>query len=164
MFAHLLVALDGSEVAEWVLPQVEALAERFGSAVTLLRATTPLTVILAETAGAAPVAGPVVDPTPLVEAERREAADYLARVAERLRRRGIDVHTEQPEGAADEVLVRRAGELGADLIAMTTHGRGGLGRLFYGSVAEAVLRQAPCPVQLVRVSEPAAVAGPPSLA
>src|SRR5688500_4151693 len=164
MFARLLVALDGSEIAERVLPYAEALAERFGASVTLLRATPSAGALLAETAGAIPVGGPVLDPTPIAEAERREAAGYLAAVADRLRGKGIEVRVEQPEGAADEILVRRAGELGADLIAMTTHGRGGLERLVFGSVADAVLRHAPCPVLLVRVHGPVAAPGPPILA
>ena len=60
--------------------------------------------------------------------------------------------------------MRRAREFGAGLIAMTTHGRGGLGRLMFGSVADAVLRHAPCPVLLVGVREPAAGPGPLILA
>jgi nucleotide-binding universal stress UspA family protein len=154
MYARILVALDGSELAERILPHVEALAEKLGSAVTLLRAIPSPGIILAEAApGAVPVAGPVVDVTPLVEAERREAGAYLDAVAERLRARGVTVETEQSEGPAHEVIVARARELSAGLVAMTTHGRGGLSRLFFGSVAEAVLREAPCPVLLLRVGQ-----------
>src|SRR2546425_719971 len=56
-----------------------------------------------------------------------------------------------PEGAAREVIVERASALGVGLILMTTHGRGGLGRLVFGSTADSVLRHAPCPVLLVRI-------------
>jgi nucleotide-binding universal stress UspA family protein len=152
VYDRILVALDGSELAERVLPYVAALAERFGSAVLLVRATTPPGAIIAgSAAGAAPVAGPVVDPTPIVEAERQAAVEYLGALARELRDRGLVVDYEVPEGAAGATVTRRAGQLGADLIAMTTHGRGGLGRLVFGSVADEVLRSAPCPVLLVRL-------------
>jgi nucleotide-binding universal stress UspA family protein len=93
----------------------------------------------------------VVDPTPIIEAERQEAAAYLAALAQGLRGRGRDVEHVQPEGLVAEVIVAHADHTGAGLIAMTTHGRGGLGRLVLGSVADEVLRSACCPVLLVRV-------------
>ena len=52
---------------------------------------------------------------------------------------------------------RHAREIGADLSAMTSHGRSGLGRLVFGSVANAVPRRAPCPALLVRVREAEAI-------
>jgi nucleotide-binding universal stress UspA family protein len=157
MYERILVPLDGSALAEQVLPHVEALAEQFRSTVFLLRALTPPGVIIAgSVAGAQPLAAGVVDPTPIVEAERQEAATYLQAVAARLRQEGLAVEYERPEGPADEIIAERARSLGADLIAMTTHGRGGLPRLVFGSVADAVLRNAPCPTLLVRASEDSA--------
>jgi nucleotide-binding universal stress UspA family protein len=58
------------------------------------------------------------------------------------------------EGHADEVIVRLARELPADLIVMGTHGRTGLGRLLVGSVAEQVMRHAPCPVLTLKTPLP----------
>jgi nucleotide-binding universal stress UspA family protein len=158
MYARILVPLDGSDLAERVLPYVEALAKQFGSTVILLLATDLPRVLLTTGAapGGTPLAVPVINPKPIVEGERRAAAGYLDAVAERLRAGGLTVECEQPNGPAAETIVEGARRLGADLIAMTTHGRGGLGRLVYGSVADAVLRSAPCPVLLVRVSEGAA--------
>jgi nucleotide-binding universal stress UspA family protein len=158
MYTRIIVALDGSELAERVLPYVEALAEKFGSAVILLRATAPPEVLAASAAGTGPPLMPAdrpmpVDPTPIIEAERQEAASYLGMLAGRLRRRGLAVTHEHHEGLAADVIVARARESRAALIAMTTHGRGGLGRLLFGSTADAVLRHAPCPVLLVRVSD-----------
>jgi nucleotide-binding universal stress UspA family protein len=95
----------------------------------------------------------VADPLPIMEAERREADSYLRAIADRLRGAGVSVAYEQQVGSAAEVITDRARERGADLIAMTTHGRGGLGRLVFGSVADAVLRSAPCPIFLVRARE-----------
>ena len=160
MYRRIVIALDGSELAERVLPYVEALAEKFGSAVTLLRATTPPGTIIARSAGGADaVAAPVVDPAPIVEAERLDAAAYLAELTQRLRDEGWTVDHVQPEGPVAETIVAHADQAGADLIAMTTHGLGGLGRLVLGSVADEVVRTAHCPVLLVRVREEDGQAG-----
>ncbi len=156
MYSRILVALDGSDLAEEVLPHVVALAQRFGSTLTLLHAVHLPGLLLTPAAaapGGVPVAVPVTNPEPLYKAEQETAAGYLDAVAERLRAQGVGVECEAPRGPAPELILERARALPADLIAMTTHGRGGLGRLFYGSVADAVLRSAPCAVLLVRVNE-----------
>jgi nucleotide-binding universal stress UspA family protein len=159
VYARILVALDGSTRAELVLPYVEALAEQFGSSVTLLRVTTAAQAIAgpALTATIPPVAPNVaakpIDPSAVVAAERHEVERYLQAVAQRLHSRGLTVSPEQHEGSAADVIIRRARELDASVIAMTTHGSGRLARLIFGSTADAVLRHAPCPILLVRVGE-----------
>jgi nucleotide-binding universal stress UspA family protein len=159
MFEHLLVALDGSPAAERVLDHAEALADAFRSTITLLRATISAEMVVAETTGGETVVGEVaatVDPTPILEADRSAAEEYLNAIAERLRRRNLTVNQEHPPGPATQVIVERAAALGVSLILMTTHGRSGLGRLVFGSTADAVLRHAACPVLLVRVHEDSA--------
>jgi nucleotide-binding universal stress UspA family protein len=154
VYDRIVVALDGSELAERVLPLVAPLVEKFGSSVTLLRATRPTGAILTGAAGgAAPLASPILDPAPIVEAERREAAEYLDMLVTRMSDVGLRVQTATPEGPGARAIVEYARRTGADLLALTTHGRGGLGRLVFGSVADEVLRHAPCPVLLVRVDE-----------
>ena len=156
MYQHIVVGLDGSVLAEAILPHVEALARQFGSRVTLVRATVSaedLSRDMASRVTAMAGAGAIVDPTPIQEADTREAEEYLQSVVRRLARPDLQLSAEHPAGDPSRVLVERAHALGADLLALTTHGRGGLGRLFYGSVAEEVLRQAACPVLLVRVHE-----------
>lgn len=148
-FKHIVVALDGSPLAEKVLPYVETLARRSRARVTLLCATHPSTAFVTAPEGAVPVATTIIDPLEIAEDERRAIGAYLADVVRRLKERGTEVGVEQPEGAPAEELLRYVGTSGADLIAMTTHGRGGLGRLVFGSVADEVLRQAPCPVLVV---------------
>jgi nucleotide-binding universal stress UspA family protein len=124
--------------------------------VTLMRVTVAPETLIAEAATGAPgvpEAGPLLDPTPVVQAERDEAVEYLNGVTERLRSQGLQVDAETPEGPAAHMIADRARDLGVDLIVMSTHGRGGLGRLVFGSVADSVLRHASCPVLLVRVRE-----------
>jgi nucleotide-binding universal stress UspA family protein len=159
VYRRILVPLDGTAAAERVLPYVVPLAERFGASLTLLEATpTPADVAAAEAAvGAIPVSPPLVDPDQVAGAEQAGAADYLGRLVDRLRGRGFPVERALAQGPAADAIVAHAERVGADLIAMATHGRSGLGRLLLGSVADQVVRHAPCPVLLVRIhDEPAA--------
>jgi nucleotide-binding universal stress UspA family protein len=165
LYARIVVALDGSAHGELVLPYVEALAEQYGSSVILLHTTTSAEVIAAPATAAilpplAPDAAAMpIDPTAVVAAERRAVESELHALAQRLRSRGLAVSYEQHEGAAADVIIARTRELDASLIAMTTHGLGGLERLVYGSTADVVLRHAPCPVLLKRVGEAAGESG-----
>jgi nucleotide-binding universal stress UspA family protein len=154
MYERILVALDGSEIAERVLPHVEALAKAFGSTVILLEVTTSPEKLMAELSPGLDVASPVLlDPTEILDEEHAAASEYLANVAGRLRGAGLTVQTdEQPGSVADEI-VQRAHDLHADLIAMTTHGRTGLGRLVFGSVAESVLTHATVPMLLIHAAD-----------
>ncbi len=139
MLSRILVPLDGSPVAEAVLPQVIELAALRQAEVVLLR------VALAHTfLGADPVEAQVR----VVE----EAQAYLGTIETNLAAQGLAVRSVVRYGhAADEILDHaRAG--GVDMIAMSTHGRGGIRRWVLGSVAETVVRHSPVPVLLVRAA------------
>jgi nucleotide-binding universal stress UspA family protein len=156
MYEHLLVGLDGSPIAERVLEHAQALATAFGSTITLLHATVSIETLIAENASGDTTLGnigQVIDPTPIVQAEQTSAIDYLNGVAARLRELNLTVDIEHPEGNAADAIVDRARALGVNLILMTTHGRGGLGRAVFGSVADSVIRHSPCPVLLIRVQQ-----------
>jgi len=150
VYERILVALDGSELAERSLPPAEALAERFEAELILVRA---IVLSALRAAGAVVIApagpGPIVDPTPHLEEERLEALAYLDNVADQLRGRGRVVSTETRSGGAGQVIVDLANELDVGLVVMTTHGRSGLERAILGSVTDEVLRHAPCPVIVV---------------
>ena len=153
MYERILVALDGTDVAEQVLPHVEALARAFGSTLILLRATTSPEKLVADLSGGLNVAPSIFDPTEILDDERAEIGEYLEGVAGRLRDAGLKVETDESPGSVATEIVQRAGDLRADLIAMTTHGRHGLGRLILGSVAESVLTHASVPMLLVHVTD-----------
>lgn len=155
MYRHLIVALDGSQAAEASLPTAETLARQFGSTVTLLRAVMPIEAALAAEAILTlnENGGAVSTVIPETRDVRKNPVAYLAAVRQRLEAAGIDVETEHPEGRYAEAIVNRAIHHGADLIIMTTHGYGGLKRAVIGSVADEVVRTAPCPVLLIRVEE-----------
>lgn len=142
MYKRALIPLDGSPEAEAIIPFVLEIAGPLDMSVVLLRVLEPITPSVVE--GTRQV---TVDD---VEGRTRDAEEYLAPVAIALRGRGIDARPIVRRGnpAAEIVTAARAEK--ADMIAMTTHGRSGLGRLLFGSVAEAVLRGAEVPVFLMR--------------
>ena|SRR5438105_2534955 len=152
MYDKILLPLDGSEFAERIIAQVEPLAEKLGSQLVLLQVTTAVETLIAETTPGMTGGGVAVDPTPIVEAEQTAAEEYLSGVAARLRAKGLKVEFEHPAGHGAHTIIERAKALGVNLIAMTTHGRSGFGRLVFGSVAEEVLRHAPCPVLVTRLT------------
>ncbi|HUO63188.1 MAG TPA: universal stress protein [Terriglobales bacterium] len=143
MYRRAIVALDGSQVAETILPFIFDLAGPLE--VTLVRVNVPVRPTIVEGA-----AQPIFEDP---EVARIDAEEYLAPLAADLRRRGIHVKTQVRKGEAAEEILKAARELNADVIAMTTHGRRGLGRLFFGSVAETVLRESELPVLLMRATE-----------
>jgi nucleotide-binding universal stress UspA family protein len=141
MLKRILVPLDGSPLAEAVLPQVKELATLHKAEVVLLR------VALAHTL-------PGVNAVDAQVHAVDEAQTYLATLEPDLIAHGLTVKSVVRYGhAAEEILDHaRAGEV--DLIAMSTHGRSGIRRWVVGSVAETVLRHAPVPILLVRLTGP----------
>lgn len=89
-------------------------------------------------------------PAKLVEEVRAAASTRLERALTRVRAAGLDGEAEIDSGPIAETLVERAATRGADLVAMGTRGLSGFKHLLLGSVAERVLRTAPCPVLTVR--------------
>jgi len=141
MYRRALVPLDGSMIAEAIVPFILEIAGPLDMEVALLRVVVPAPVVVE---GSTHV---VVEDMPKLHAD---AQAYLASIASALRARGVRVTTHVRSGDAVGEILAGARESEADLIAMTTHGRGGLGRLLFGSIAEAVLRQAEIPVFLMR--------------
>ncbi|HEU5323474.1 MAG TPA: universal stress protein [Methylomirabilota bacterium] len=136
-FKTILVPLDGSALAEAAIPPAVELA-RDGATLVLLRA-----------AEAHPL--PTADPTEAQVTVVREAEDYLAAVAERVKTAGVaQVETSVWYGPPAEAIADAARFRTADLIVMNSHGRSGLGRLVLGSVAESVLRATATPILLLR--------------
>jgi nucleotide-binding universal stress UspA family protein len=133
----IMVPLDGSRLAEVALPEAFEFGRR-GAAVLLLRAAEGTRL-------------PAADPTESQVAAVREAEGYLASVAVRARKAGVEkVDTSVWYGPPAESIIDAARVSGVDLIVMSSHGRSGLGRLVLGSVAETVLRGTTTPILLLR--------------
>jgi nucleotide-binding universal stress UspA family protein len=145
MYKRALVPLDGSPVAESVIPFLMRIAGPLDMSVTLLRVLEPIPAIVGD--GTQPV---VVDD---IQERTRDAEEYLAPIAAMLRARGVNTSWVVRRGRAPKEILAAARDGDADLIAMSTHGRSGLGRLLFGSVAEEVLRHADVPVFMMRETE-----------
>jgi nucleotide-binding universal stress UspA family protein len=140
--AHILVPLDGSDLAERALGPAAELARATGARLTLAHVISVITVL-----------GPRI--LPLVqhelEPELERAATYLERVADRLRADGLDVATHAVHGKTPPLAMSEmADKLGVDVIAMASHGYGGLKRAVLGSVADKLLRVSSLPVLITR--------------
>jgi len=139
MMGKILVPLDGSDLAEAALETaLDILNERPATTLVLLRAAES-----SESPG----------PDRMTEKARavREAESYLNGVAAGLRECGItQVKTAVWFGPAAPTIVEVAAVENVDLIIMTSHGRGGIGRLIFGSVADSVLHGTRTPILLVR--------------
>ncbi|HUF52938.1 MAG TPA: universal stress protein [Dehalococcoidia bacterium] len=144
----ILVPLDGSEVALSILPVVEDFARTMGASVVLFTAVAPLAAYPGfETAGAAAIGEVIAD-------LQKQAEETMAMVASEVKGRGIEASYVVALDTAVDGTCRAADELGVDLIAIATHGRGGLGRVVLGSVADGVIRRsADVPVLVVRPTD-----------
>jgi nucleotide-binding universal stress UspA family protein len=146
MYKRMMVPLDGSELAECVLPHVEAFVKGFNlSDVILVRVVEPEAVSYRHM---------LPKETPTIaqrEADRKSSAkDYLNRVVARIRCEGATLRAEVLVGKAAESLVDYAEKNNIDLILTATHGRSGVTRWVLGSVADKILRSANVPVLMVR--------------
>jgi nucleotide-binding universal stress UspA family protein len=142
---HILVPLDGSELAEQVLPVVSPIARVLDAEMTLLQVAT--THMLGSFSSEW---YPSLQST--FEMVEQQAKAYLERMAGRLKEEGIETSTAVGTGLVAESIVKCAETNHIDLIAMCTHGRTGLARWALGSVADRVLRAASIPILLVRAS------------
>jgi len=148
MFKRIIVTLDGSDLSERALQPAFELAGKFQAQITLLRVMVVDTLVMA-TAGSGPQYLQLSD---LREAnERAECEAYLQFIQNQWQANGVPLATRVAVGAAPEVIVQTADQCGAELIVMSTHGRSGLNRFLYGSVAEAVLRGTQTPLLLIPV-------------
>jgi len=146
---NILVPLDGSRLAELAIPAAVNLARRHGATVRLASVHVPIPVTAA-------IEAPGLE-AGIDETLRVDTATYLAHSAESVTSLGgigVATELEGSEGSVARSLASHVHETGVDLVAMTTHGRGGLGRLWLGSVAEQFLRLVDVPVLLLRANDP----------
>jgi nucleotide-binding universal stress UspA family protein len=153
MYRRILVTLDGSPLAEQVLPHVKALLDGRSGVRLCLLSVAQVIDVAAASAMVYPMAVYPGQPSD-EDAERHrvedELCDYLRGVEKNLTQPGVDISSEVRFGHPASEIISYAHDIQADLIAMCTHGRSGIARWTYGSVADRVLRVAECPVLLVR--------------
>ena len=145
MFRNILVPLDGSPFGEHALPIAYAIARRAGGNVHLVRVHEPIASLVPAMAGWAP--GPEMEQWTRELAETESA--YLRGVTEQASRE-VRVSTRLLHGVVLDALEFDAQRITADLVVMTTHGRGGMARAWLGSVADGLVRRLHIPMLLVR--------------
>ena len=151
MYQHIMVPLDGSELAECVLPHVEMLAKSCQiPKVTLIRVATPLRLYsdLRHSGIEEFMNSEVVQQ---IENDNLKLADeYLLKQVLRLKGKGIEAKAEVVSGVVTDELISYAEKNGVDLVVIATHGRSGIGRWLMGSTAERILKTSKVPVLMVR--------------
>jgi nucleotide-binding universal stress UspA family protein len=133
MYQKILVPVDGSKLAECVLPHVEAIANGCKAK----------EVVFAR----------VIEPAYPIDAHKKEAEDYLHDLVNRVKCEVTSVRSEVLVGNTAEKLVDYAQAKGVDLIIIATHGRSGIGRWVWGGIADRILRWGTVPVFMVRATE-----------
>jgi nucleotide-binding universal stress UspA family protein len=155
---RMLIPLDGSERSEEILPVAAGLADAFGATMLLLESARP----------EPPASNPVEARNQLLrvgtiatEHAIDGARDHLERIAVGLRAGAREVEVHAVTGPPGPTIVAEARAQRADVVAMSTHGRGGLARLVLGSVAEHVLREGGLPMLVARPRALREAATPP---
>ena len=143
MYERILVTLDMSELAEKALPHAIELAKAFGAELHLVSVVPVIEPEAMQSAGVS------ID----WQAQLDRAREYMGGVRKELIATGVEAEWDVCQGDVTEEILRYCEQQECDIIVMSTHGRSGLGRWVYGSVADRVLRHAPVPVLLVRASE-----------
>jgi nucleotide-binding universal stress UspA family protein len=145
MFKHILIATDGSELAERAASQGFELARLLKAKVTAVTVTEPW---------AAVVTGEAALGFPLEEYEKgaaQHAAQILSRITDMAKKTGVACATTHVKDQfAAEGIIAAAKDQGCDLIVMASHGRRGLAKLFLGSEASKVLTLSSVPVLICR--------------
>lgn len=143
MYTHILVPLDGSSRSEKILVHVEGLAISCQSAVTLLKVN--------EIGYVAGFEGALVEMNSRVVKEMEDSAHaYLAPIVNQFILKDIACEARVTIGNPANSIIRTADQVQADLVAMASHGHSGLSRVFYGSVASAVLNRIDRPLLIIR--------------
>lgn len=144
MYHRILVPLDGSKRAEAILTHVEDLAQHYKAKVIFLQVVEPVPIVV----------GPDMAYSTLyhheLEERTEQAEAYLAARQGEFQEKGIETLTRVANGPIVGAIIDAAEADDADLIAIASHGRGGLARVFYGSVAAGVLHRVDRPLLLIR--------------
>ena len=141
----ILLPTDFSECANYALSYASQLARGAGASIICVHVIEPVVPTVGYTGMAEPL--PIAD---ISEQLEDSAERELPKIAGCEECSGLRVEEVITHGDAASEIVRVARDRGVDLIVISSHGRTGLGRILFGSTAEAVVRHAPCPVLVVK--------------
>jgi nucleotide-binding universal stress UspA family protein len=142
---RILLPTDFSGCANYALPYAAAIARATGATIICVHVVEPLAPAVSYAGLAEPM--PIADLSEQLEDSAERELPQLAGCEEFS---GLSVEEAIVHGEAAAEIVRVAGEREVDLIVVSSHGRTGLGRIIFGSTAEAVVRHASCPVLVVK--------------
>ena len=146
MYETILAPMDGSKRAEAILPHLEKLAFRNGAGVIFMQAIEPVFM-----GGGARSTLQIISEN---KVSGRKAKDYLSGLKRKFCEKGISARIFVTHGPVVEAITNTAETEKADIIAIASHGRTGLGRVFYGSIAAGVLHRIDRPLLLIRSARP----------
>lgn len=154
MFDKILVCLDGSKLAEQILPYATEEALHFNSRMVLLQVVTPPPTIVMPGVPGVPGAPLAPSPKAVAEAMQKEETAtraYLESASRLIRPKGLKVDAVTLQGVlVGQLIVAYAKDNRVDLIALATHGRSGLSRAVMGSIADYVMKESGLPILLIR--------------
>ena len=143
MYQKILVPLDGSKRAEKILPHVEEMAKRYKAKVIFLHVIEYKAIPTSE--------GVYINLTGQeFDQVKKQAETHLSGIQGVFREKNIESQLHVIHGSAVEGIINIAAQEGVDLIALASHGRGGLARVFYGSVAAGLLHRVDRPLLIIR--------------
>lgn len=142
---RILLPTDFSECGNYALSYAASLARTFKASITCLNVIEPIVPTVGYSGMTEPL--PIAD---IADQLEDSAERELPKLAECEECAGLDVEELVVHGEAASEIVRVAKERDVDLIVISSHGRTGLGRILFGSTAEAVVRHAACPVLVVK--------------
>ena len=154
MLNKILVCLDGSELAEKIIPFVIEQANCFKSKIVLVHTVHEPVILSPDIPGSPGVPIEMPGAAERVLKEQGEAFDYLEKTAAAFREEGLETESVVLEGTPGEAIVSYANNNDIDLIAVATHGHTGLRRAVLGSVTDHILRESGLPVLVIRPGEP----------
>ena len=149
MLNKMMICLDGSKLAEKIIPVMTDIAKCFAGTVVLFQAIEQPTTYMSPSLPSGDS-----DATDILysksQDEEHRALGYLEKIARPLREEGLDIECATHMGDPSKAILEYAKENSVKLIAIATHGHGGLKRIFFGSVADKVLRESSVPVLVIK--------------
>jgi len=143
-YEHILLPLDGSALAEVAMLDAESIAKFYNAEITLLRVLPPINDIIKVDNHL------VFYIDEQMENRKIRSSEYLNSISDKLKKESITSHTVVEVGHPEEIIVDYTSKNSIDIIVMATHGRTGMKRWVYGSVADKVLKSASVPILLCR--------------
>jgi nucleotide-binding universal stress UspA family protein len=150
MYHTILAPLDGSIRGERILPHVENLASQFKAKVILLQVMSPPQIVNPSIQSSSAHTDMIKQSLKEFNKRYEDVMTYLGGWQGEFREKGIDARKFVEQGPVVETIIAVAKRENADLIAMASHGRTGLARVFYGSVTAGVLQMVDRPILLIR--------------